>query len=262
MDFRGKVTLISGATGGMGKEIAKQLYKEGSNLALFARREEKLKKIFEEISGDKTKCIYKKCDVKNKKDVEEAVRFTHKKFGRIDVAILTAGILVPIPIEIFSSDLIINSMETNFFGYVYFIEQLLPIMKAQRSGTIAAVSTIPDKRGVPGWSTYGCSKAAVSWMMDSLRSEAKKKYNLNFITIKPGAVLTPLIKEYHRKGAITPEKAAKYIVEGIKKGKRIIQFPFREVFPIRLIELFPTAVYDAGPAEQQRGDGFPVVEEK
>jgi len=262
MDFKGKAVLISGASGGMGEEIVKLLSKEGCKLALFARREEKLKKISNQLSSDKTECIYKQCDVKNRKDVKEAVEFTHKKFGRIDVAILAAGILVPIPIEIFNSDLIIDSMETNLFGHVFFIEQLLPIMKDQRSGTIAAVSTLPDKRGVPGWSTYGCSKAAVSWLMDSLRAEAKKKYDLNIITIKPGSVLSPMTEGYHREGAITSEKAAEYIVNGIKKGKKIIQFPFYQVLPTRLMELIPTAVYDAAPAEQQRGDDFPVVEEK
>ena len=80
MDFKGKVILISGASGGMGEEIARQISKEGCKLALFARREDKLKKLSEEISSDKTECIYKKCDVTNKKDVEEAVDFTHKKF--------------------------------------------------------------------------------------------------------------------------------------------------------------------------------------
>jgi len=262
MGFKNKVVLISGATGGMGEEIAKLLSSEGCKLALFARREEKLKKISSELSSDKTECIYKKCDVKNVKDIKEAVEFTHKKFGRIDVAILSAGILVPIPIEIFNSDLIRDSMETNFFGYVYFIEFLLPIMKSQKSGTIAAVSTLPDRRGIAGWSTYGSSKAAISWMMDSLRNEAKRKYNINFVTIKPGAVLTPMIESYHRRGAVTSKKAAEYIVNGIKKDKRIIQFPFSEVLPIRFSELFPTAVYDAAAAEQGKGDGFPIVEEK
>ena len=262
MDFKNKVVLISGATGGMGEEIVRLLSKEGCKLALFARREEKLKELSDQISSDITECIYKKCDVKNIKDVKEAVDFTHKKFGRIDVAILTAGILVPIPIEIFNSDLIIDSMETNFFGYVYFIEHLLPIMKSQKSGTIATTSTLPDRRGIAGWSTYGSSKAAVSWMMDSLRKEAKRKYNLDFITIKPGSVSTPMIESYHRQGAVTTEKAAKYIVNGIKKGKKIIQFPFCQALPIRFTDLVPTAIYDAGPAEQGKGDGFPVVEEK
>ena len=141
MIFKGKVVLISGATGGMGEAIARQLSQEGCKLALFARREEKLEEICETLSNNSTQCIYKKCDVKNKDDVQKAVELTKKEFGRIDVAILTTGILVPNPIETFHSNIIKDSMDVNFLGYVYYIESLLSIMKSQNSGTIAATST-------------------------------------------------------------------------------------------------------------------------
>ena len=262
MKFNEKVVLISGATGGIGKEIARQLSIEGCNLALFSRGEEKLKKLSKEIIGDKTDCIFKKCDVKRKEDVKKAVEFTQNKFGRIDIAILTAGILAPNPIETFDSSIIKNSMEINFFGYVYFIEYLFPLMKSQKSGTIAATSTLPDRRGVPGWGAYGASKAAVSWLMESLRAEARQKYNINFITIKPGSVETPMIKGYHRHGAVRPEKAAELIISGIKKEKKIIQFPFCQVLPVRLTDMFPASTYDSQPIDQLKGDGYPIVEEK
>jgi len=112
MDFIGKVVLISGATGGIGEQLAKQLSKEGVKLALFARREEKLKKIADEIKKNKTECIYKKCDVKKVNDIKEAVEFTMKKFGGIDVALLTAGVLVPNPIQTFNSSIIKSSLVT------------------------------------------------------------------------------------------------------------------------------------------------------
>jgi len=262
MNFAGKVVLISGATGGMGEEVAKQLAKEGCKLALFARREDKLKELSEKITTKTTECIYKRCDVKNKEDIKEAVTFTHKNFGRIDVAILTAGVLVPNPIETFDGDIIKESIETNFLSSVYFVESLLPIMKSQKSGFVAVTSTLPDRRGVPGWGAYGASKAAVSWFMESLRTEAKRKYNINFITIKPGSVLTPMIANYHRRGAITAERAAEYIIDGIKKEKKIIQFPFIQALATRFVDLFPPFVYDGSPAERQRGDGYPVVKEK
>jgi len=262
MDFNGKVVLISGATGGMGEEIAKQLSKEECKLALFARREDELKRISEEISNTKTQCIYKKCDVKNKKDIADAVDFTFKTFGRIDVAILTAGILIPNPIETFDSTVIINTTEVNFFGNVYFIEQLLPIMKKQQSSIIAVISTLPDRRGLAGWGAYGASKAAISWLVESLRSEARQKYNIKFITIKPGSVETPMIDGYHRKGAISANKAAKIIIRGIKRGKRVIQFPLGQTVMFRLTDLFPPSAYDGLGVEGQKGDGYPVVKEK
>lgn len=262
MKFKDKVVLISGATGGIGRALAERLAHEECNLALFARREEALKEISKIIDTTKSTCIYGRCDVKNKQDVKEAVEITRKKFGRIDVAILSAGILVPNPIETFDSSIIKNTMEINFLGNVYFIEYLLPIMKAQKSGTIAVTSTLPDRRGVPGWGAYGASKAAVSWLMESLRAEAKQKYNVNFITIKPGSVETPMIEGYHRQGAIKPEKAAEIIVKGIQRGKKIIQFPLGQVLLIRTSDMFPAAAYDMMPVDAQKGDGYPVVEEK
>ena len=264
MKFGDKIVLISGATGGMGEEIAKQLSREGCKLTLFARREEKLRELSDKIKtiSDKTECIYKKCDVKKREDVKQAVEFVRNKFGRIDVAILMAGILVPNPIETFDSSIIIDSMETNFFSNLYFIEHLLPIMKSQKSGTIAVTSTLPDKRGVPGWGAYGASKAAVSWLIESLRAEAKQKYNINFITIKPGSVQTPMIENYYRKGAVHPKKAAEIIIKGIKKEKKIIQFPLSQVLDIRATDMFPVIVYDSLPIELRKGEDYPVVEDK
>ena len=262
MNFEGKVVLISGATGGMAQEIGKILSKKGCKLALFSRREEKLKELSEKFSNSETKCIYKKCDVKEKDQVKKAVEYTIEKFGRIDVAILSAGILVPNPIQTFDSSIIKNSIEINFMGLVYFVEQILPIMKKQGSGNITAVSTLPDKRGVPGWGAYGASKAAISWLMESLRAEAKQRYNIDIITVKPGSVLTPMIEDFHRTGAIESDKAAEIIVKGVEKGKKVIQFPIGQVLMIRAMDLFPPVAYDLFPVEPQKGEGYPEVEEK
>lgn len=262
MDFNGKTVLISGATGGMGEEITKLLSKEKCKLALFARREEKLKEISQSINKNKTECIYKKCDVKNIEDVKQAVKFTHKKFRKIDVAILTAGILIPNPIETFDSSIIKSSIEINFLGSVYFIEQLLPIMKSQKSGVIAVMSTLPDRRGLPGWGAYGASKAAVSWLMESLRAEAKQKYNIKMMTIKSGSVKTPMIEDYERQGAISAEKAAEIIIKGLKKEKKVIQFPIYQVIPTRITDLFPAFAYDLQPIKTLKGEGYPETDEE
>jgi short-subunit dehydrogenase len=261
MNFKDKVVLVSGATGGMAQEIIKIIAKEKGKLAIFARREDKLKEISKKLAKNKLECIYQKCDVSKPEDVKKAVELTKKKFGRIDVAILTAGILVPIPIQTFNSKLIRESMEINFMGNVYFIEQLLPIMKEQKSGKMAVISTLPDKRGVPGWSTYGASKAALSWLLESLRAEAKQLYNIDIITVKPGSVLTPMIEDFHRQGAISSEHAAKAIVTGIKKGKKVVEFPTLEVLLIKLKNLMPVFAYDMFPVDEAKGEGFPEIDE-
>jgi short-subunit dehydrogenase len=262
MDFENKVVLINGATGGIGAAIARRLAREHCKIAIVGRREDELEALTREIQQQHGTCLYKKCDVKKKQDIEDTVTFIKEQFGRIDVAILTAGILVPNPIETFDTAIIKETMDVNFFGMLYFIEYVIKVMKKQKSGTIAAVSTLPDKRGVPGWGAYGASKAALSWFMESLRAEAKLKYNINMITIKPGSVQTPMIKGLPRRGAISPEKAAEIIVSGIKKEKKVIQFPFLQVLVNRLIEQFPSTTYDHIPIELQKGEGYPIVEEK
>ncbi len=259
MKLDNKKVIISGATGGMAVEIARILSKKGCKLALFARREEKLKKLSEELD---TECIYKKCDVSDKKQVEEAVKYTKERFGKIDSAILSAGILVPNPIQTFDSSIIKKSMDVNFMGIVYFTEQILPIMKKQKYGNITAISTLPDKRGVPGWGAYGASKAAISWLMESLRAEAKQRYNIEIITVKPGSVETPMIEGYHRQGSISPKKAAELIVNGVEKNKKVIQFPIGQILLVRMMDLFPPFAYDLFPVEGQKGPGYPEVDEK
>ncbi len=262
MEFKDKRILITGATGGIAYEIAKILSKEGCKLALFARREEKLKEISEELTNDNTQCIYKKCDVSNREDVIAAVNYMIKEFKGIDIAILTAGVLIPNPIQTFDSSIIKKSMEINFMGIVYFIEQILPVMKKQRNGMIAAISTLPDKRGVPGWGAYGASKAAVSWLMESLRAEAKQRYNISMVTIKPGSVETPMIKDYHRVGAVPASRAAEIIVKGLKKEKKVIQFPLSQVLLVRIQDLLPPSAYDLIPVELAKGEGYPEVKEE
>ncbi|MFW6149177.1 MAG: hypothetical protein ACOC6D_04905, partial [Atribacterota bacterium] len=105
------------------------------------------------------------------------------------------------------------------------------------------------------------SKAALSWLIESLRAEAREKYNIKFITIKPGSVETPMLEGYHRQGAISTEKAGKIIIRGIKREKRVVQFPVSQVFMFKFLEVLPAAAYDCQPIEGLKGAGYPEPDE-
>ena len=98
--------------------------------------------------------------------------------------------------------------------------------------------------------------------MESLRAEAKQRYNIEVITVKPGSVETPMIEEYHRTGAVKQKKAAETIVNGIEKNKKVIQFPIVQVVLTRMLDLFPPFAYDLIPVEGQKGPGYPKADEK
>ncbi len=262
MEFKDKVVLVTGATGGIGEALVEELSKERCKIAIFARNKDKLEKLSKKVKKNKSECIYKKCDVTKKTDVKSAIEFTKDKFGRIDVTFLNAGILIPNPIETFDGNIITKTMEVNFFGTVYFLEYLFPIMKKQDKSVIAVTSTLPDKRGVPGWGAYGASKAAISWLMESLRVESKNNYNISVITIKPGSVETPMIEDYERKGSVSSQDAAKRIIKGVKKEKRIIQFPLIQVLATRISDMFPPFAYDMQNIDMLKGEGYPEVEEE
>ena len=241
--FKDKVVIITGATGGIGKELVKLLAKQECRLAIFARRENKLKKISEELIKNGTQCIFSRCDVANKEEVKKSVEFVYKTYGHIDLAILTAGVLTSNPLNDFNSDIIKKTMEINYYGSIYFIEFLLPILKSQKKGIIAAVSTLTDKRGHPNWSSYQASKAALTITLECLRIEAKK-HNIQLITIKPGSVKTPMVNNEIPPGGIEASKAAAIILKGIKNGKKRIEFPLIQSITTKIVDLLPGDIYD------------------
>jgi len=257
MCFENKVILVSGATGGIGGEIVKQLADNNCKLSIFGRKQEELEKICKNVISKGSECIYYKCDSTVKNEVEQGIKSTFEHYGRIDIAILTAGMIEPNPIETFNSDIIIKTVVVNFFGALYFIEFILPIMIKQKSGVIAAISTLPDRRGAPGWGAYGSSKAALSNVLESLRAEAKQKFNIDVITIKPGAVETRMTEGYNRPGKVKVDYAAKLILNGIKKRKKVIEFPFVQALPTKIRDLLPPWAYDMFPMDFLQGDDYP-----
>lgn len=244
MKFKDKVVVVTGATGGMGSEIVALLSKEKCKMVLLARNEEKLKELSESARKNGSEVIYKRCDISNNNEIAESVEFVYKKYKKIDVVILSTGILLPNPIDDLKFDPIKKSIEINFYANYYFFENLLPILKKQESSTVAIISTLADKRGTTTWGAYQASKAALSTFFESLRYEAKQKFNIKIILIRPGTVQTPMIQELKLPYAIQASKAAKYIIKGIKKDKKIIEFPLSETITVKTTNTLPSWFFD------------------
>jgi short-subunit dehydrogenase len=168
-----------------------------------------------------------------------------ENLGEIDVAILNSGASYRMSAEDFDSCKGEQIIGANFMGMVYFIEQLLPHFIKRKEGTIVGVSSLADGRGYPRSAFYSSSKAAATKLLESLRVELKK-YNIKVITVKPGFVRTPMTdkNEFFMPFLMDVEKAARIILKGIKKEKRIIQFPFPIVLGSKFLEIIPDFLYD------------------
>jgi short-subunit dehydrogenase len=245
MNLKKKTILLTGASSGIGKALAFEIAKECTNLILIARRVELLKEIAEDIRSDGQIVEIIGCDVSKKEEVETTYNHIKNKFKQIDIAILNAGVGARVTVNNYDSKHAENIFGANVFGIIYWIEKLLPDFLERKDGMIVGISSLADNRGFSGSGFYCASKAAASIYLEGLRVELKK-YGVKVVTVKPGFVKTPMTdkNEFEMPLIMSPEKAARIIVKGIEKEKRIIQFPLPIVLSARLIGMLPGKLYE------------------
>ena len=158
--FAGQVVLITGASSGIGAALAREFARQGADLALLARREDRLRGLAREIEAGGHRALALAADVTIDGDVERAVLATRTAFGRIDVAIANAGFGVVGPVERLALDDYRRQFETNVFGVLRTVQATLPSLKATR-GRLAILGSVAGYIATPGSSPYSMSKFAV-----------------------------------------------------------------------------------------------------
>ncbi len=192
MNFENKTILITGASTGIGKELAIALSRINCKLVLVARRVELINNLVEILSHQsKAEFLPIKCDVANKEQVSNAFDKAINSFGSIDIAILNAGFGENMKAEKYTSELAETIFGANVFGIIYWVEKLIPNFLNRKDGMIVGVSSLADNRGYSGSGFYCASKAAASIYLEGLRVEMKQ-HNVKVITVKPGFVRTPM----------------------------------------------------------------------
>ncbi len=254
MNFSDKSILLTGASSGIGYEMAVLLAGENCRLALLARSINKLNETARQLSTPSNTILPLQCDVSRKEEVHSAVDKVMEEFGGIDILILNAGTSSRIDAEKFSAERGEEMMTVNLISKFYFLEKLIPHFISKRSGMIAGVSSLADVRGFPRSGFYNAGKAGFSRLLESLRIELKD-YNIKVITIRPGFVKTPMTdkNEFHMPFLMDPGKAARIIIDGIKKEKRTIQFPLPTVLGTRLLNILPNTLFEYLAAKHLAG---------
>lgn len=187
--FNENVVVITGASSGIGAEMAFQLATQGAWLALAARREERLKSVVEECLRRGGKAIAVPTDVSNPQSCEQLMRKTIEQYGRIDTLINNAGITMWAMFEDVADISIFEKiMRVNYLGSVYCTYYALPYLKQSR-GRLVAVSSMTGKAGVPTRSGYAASKHAMVGFFDTLRIELAP-YGISVTIIYPDFVAT------------------------------------------------------------------------
>ncbi|MFS0883260.1 SDR family oxidoreductase [Metabacillus niabensis] len=192
-NIQGKVVIITGASSGIGEATAKELASKGAKLVLAARREDRLKKLQEEIQKNGGQAIYKVTDVTSYEQMEELADYALKEFGKIDVLVNNAGVMPLSPVYQKKINEWDTMIDVNIKGVLYGIAAVLPSKRERKEGHIINVSSIAGHLVFPASSVYSGTKFAVRAITEGLRKEEFIN-NIRTTIISPGAVATELIE--------------------------------------------------------------------
>ena len=176
-----KVAVVTGGSSGIGKEIAKHLYRNGMEVYTLSRRVEKMNEL--DDLGIKTGFV----DVADYDSIDKAVQTIYDDAGHIDVLVNNAGFGSFGSLEDVDLKDGEYQFKVNVFGAMKMIQAVLPIMREQGSGRIINMSSMAGKTGMPLASWYVGSKYAIEGMSDSLRQELKE-FGIDVVVVEPGAI--------------------------------------------------------------------------
>ncbi|HDY73199.1 MAG TPA: SDR family oxidoreductase [Candidatus Jorgensenbacteria bacterium] len=190
MELKDKVVVITGASKGLGRELAQTFTKEGAKVVISARSEKELQEVAEELGA-----LAIAADVTKENDVESLARDVVREYGRIDIWINNAGAWIPHgPIEELDMKRVHDMMEVNLFGTMYGSRVALIQMRKQNGGMIINILSTSALEGRSGSSGYCASKYAAVGFTKSLRKETKDS-GITVISIYPGGMQTNLFDE-------------------------------------------------------------------
>jgi len=225
--FRDKVIIVTGASSGIGEVAAIRLSELGAKVVLAARSEHKLAELQDRIESSGNEAISVKTDISVESDVTNLVDKTFEKWGRIDILISNAGQYVKGSLSNINISDFQNSFDVNFYGSIYSVKRVLPVMLSQKSGHIVFVNSLDSKKGIIGDGPYVAAKCALHGFGDVLRQEVKE-LGIRVSTVYPGRVDTPMIEDLKVplvSAKITSDKVVKSMIKGIRKNKAIIVVP-------------------------------------
>ncbi|TRO67129.1 SDR family oxidoreductase [Christiangramia sabulilitoris] len=220
MNKEKKVAVITGASSGIGKAIARKLSSNGYIVVLASRSLDKLAKIQNELS---TESMIVELDVGDTESVNQAFGKISEKYDRIDILVNSAGIMPLTYLKNRHLDEWLNTIEVNVKGTLRCIYSVLPLMKKQMDGHIVNIASVDGKEIFSGGAVYGASKAAVIELSRAMRMELSPDFNIRVTAIEPGTVETDLreditdeeLLEDKDYGGDEPKLNAKNIAEAV-----------------------------------------------
>jgi 3-oxoacyl-[acyl-carrier protein] reductase len=195
MMLEGKRAIVTGGSMGIGASIAKELARQGANVAInYRKHDTEARQVVAEIESLGRKGLAIKADVANFADAQRMVDEVKEKFGGLDILVNNAGINRDSVVWKMTEQQWDEVLDTNLKGYFNYIHAAVGIFREQKSGKIVNVTSINGLRGKFGQTNYSASKAGIIGLTKALARELGKS-NVNVNAVAPGLIETDMIKD-------------------------------------------------------------------
>jgi NAD(P)-dependent dehydrogenase (short-subunit alcohol dehydrogenase family) len=231
------VALVTGSSSGIGFETSLLLARNGYHTYASMRNLGKSKTITEISNREKLPLSVIQLDVDDDNSVKDAIYRIENEQGRIDVVVNNAGYLLIGSLEELSIREFKEQFETNFFGAIRVIKEVLPILRRQRAGTIVNISSLAGRVGLPLNSPYVSSKFALEGLSESMAYEIEQ-FGIKVVLVEPGYIKTNVANSF---------KTGKNVVVTAANKKN--NSPYAEFTQNRIAALGPSVEAGLDPIE-------------
>lgn len=254
--------ILTGATGGIGSELAKQLLTHGCKLGLVGRSQDKLEQLAEQLSSAGNDIALIAADIVTQEGRQAIIDEMEEKFSGYDILINTAGIMDFASLLEQSDERIEAVFQTNVIAPIQLCKKVLPYMKAQNKGHIVNVGSVFGSIGFAWFTSYSTSKFALRGFSQALRRElAETAVKVSYIA--PRAVKTSLnssavydMAKEVKMNMDSPDWVAKQIIQSIIKNNKEKYLGFPESLFVRINAVFPGIVDMATRAQNKIAEKY------
>ncbi|MFH1468840.1 MAG: SDR family NAD(P)-dependent oxidoreductase [Pseudomonadota bacterium] len=243
--FKGKTVLLTGASSGIGQDLALVLAGWGCKLVLVARRAEKLAELAAACEAAGAEVQVCAADVADRARMAEVAREAQDRFGFVDIVIANAGVGGLNPARHFDLDMHAQTFAINVLGTANTLAPFIAPMVAAGRGQLVGVSSLAAFRGLPNAASYSSSKAAQARMLESWRVDLRP-HGVAVSCIHPGFVVSPMTDHsaFTMPFMVKTRASSLIIARAIARRRAVTLYPW----PMRLLTLLnrvmPCWLYD------------------
>ncbi len=214
--LKGKIAIVTGATSGIGEAVSIMFANEGAKVVAVGRNESKGNEVVSKIVDNGGEAIFQRCDLRNVDEIETIKDAALKKFGRVDILINAAGVLVHKPFLDQTMEDLNLIFETNFRPYVVLMQSVIPTMVEQGKGAIVNIASISAIWPELNSYFYGAMKAGVTNLSRNVAKEFSRK-GIRINCILPGPINTNMTPDFIK----NDEQAKQALIEEVGMLNRL-----------------------------------------